>query len=200
MTLRLAHGYAEIVPSHSATRTLRRDAADNRERLLAAARTVFNARGYDAPLDEVAQAADVSRATLYRNFATREELVAAVSEDNVALIEAQAAVLRDRPDGIVGLVDFVLDLQDKNRSLTHVLIRSDADCVRTLTTRTATAFAPLVARGKQAGLVRPDVEVEDVMIAFAMADGAMAHNEVTTLQRTPERIRAMIHRTIFTTS
>ena len=54
---------------------MRRDAAINRERLVRAAEGVFAERGPTATLDDVAKAAEVGPATLYRHFANKEALV-----------------------------------------------------------------------------------------------------------------------------
>ncbi len=70
---------------------MRRDGAQNRERVLEAARTVFATQGAGAALEEVARLAGVSRTTLYRHFATREHLAVAVFEENLVLIEECSA-------------------------------------------------------------------------------------------------------------
>ena len=54
---------------------MRRDAAINRERLVKAAEEVFAVHGPAATLDDVAKAADVGPATLYRRFANKDALV-----------------------------------------------------------------------------------------------------------------------------
>jgi AcrR family transcriptional regulator len=54
---------------------VRRDAATNRARLVAAAEAVFAERGPSATLDDVAKAAQVGPATLYRRFAYKDALV-----------------------------------------------------------------------------------------------------------------------------
>lgn len=53
-------------------RPLRRDAAENRQRILAAAGTVFAEHGLDAGVEEVARAAGVGMGTLYRRFPTKD--------------------------------------------------------------------------------------------------------------------------------
>jgi AcrR family transcriptional regulator len=58
----------------SAPRPLRRDAADNRAALLAAARVVLN-RDPDAPLEAIAAQAGLSRRAVYGHFANRDELL-----------------------------------------------------------------------------------------------------------------------------
>jgi AcrR family transcriptional regulator len=56
----------------------RADAARNFDAILAAARAEFTEHGTDAALDDIARRAGVGPATLYRNFATRGDLVEAV--------------------------------------------------------------------------------------------------------------------------
>ncbi|WP_329251893.1 TetR/AcrR family transcriptional regulator [Actinoallomurus sp. NBC_01490] len=54
---------------------LRRDAAENRARLLAAAERVFAERGTSVSLEDIARAAGVGPATLYRRFGNKDALV-----------------------------------------------------------------------------------------------------------------------------
>src|SRR6185437_14074627 len=62
----------------SGTRPLRRDAERNRQRILAAAAEVFNERGLEVSLDEIARHAGVGVGTVYRRFRTKEELIEAL--------------------------------------------------------------------------------------------------------------------------
>jgi AcrR family transcriptional regulator len=71
----------------------RADAQRNRERLLAAAETAFNAQGAGASLDDIAKAAGVGNATLYRHFPTRAKLLEAVYDQRIAELCAAAAEL-----------------------------------------------------------------------------------------------------------
>jgi AcrR family transcriptional regulator len=176
----------------------RRDAARTRERLLAAARQVFAEHGHDVPLEEVARAAAMSRTTIYRNFASREELAAEVHEDNVARIERLSLELRGRDDGVVELFDFVLGMQAEHRSLTRILSAANIEWFTALSERTVAAFVPLVERARRAGVVHPGVEVEDVMLAFSMAGGAFADNALSGRPEIEGRLREMLHRALFT--
>jgi len=69
-------------------RPLRADARRNRDAILAAAREAFDADGVLAPLDAVATRAGVGNATLYRNFPTRDDLLAEVMQ--ASLVDALA--------------------------------------------------------------------------------------------------------------
>jgi AcrR family transcriptional regulator len=62
-------------------RTMRADAARNRERVLAAAAAVFAERGVDGSLPQVAARAGVGVATIYRSFPTKVDLIEALLAD-----------------------------------------------------------------------------------------------------------------------
>jgi AcrR family transcriptional regulator len=70
----------------------RADAARNRQRLLAVAKEVFRERGLDASVGEIAERAGVGRATLFRNFPTKQELIIAVVVERIqeGLAEGEA--------------------------------------------------------------------------------------------------------------
>ena len=67
---------------HSATpksaRKPRSDAQRNRERILEVAKQVFTRRGAEASMGEIARRAKIGPGTLYRHFATRDDLLATV--------------------------------------------------------------------------------------------------------------------------
>ena len=180
------------------TRRLRSDAARNRERLIESARKVSAASGLDAPLEDIAAAADVSRTTLYRNFETREELAAEVYEGNVARIESRALELADRPDGILELFDFVLDMQVDDRSIVQMLSRADIHWFESLSKRTARAFDPLLAARVRAGVVAAGVVVSVVLLAFPMAGGVLADPAPEGHDSDIQRMRVLLRRALFT--
>lgn len=66
--------------------------------MIAAAKRLFEDRGVGVPLDEVARAAGVGNATLYRHFATRAELIVAVYADEVNELTDLGRRLLGRPD------------------------------------------------------------------------------------------------------
>lgn len=76
------------------------DSERNRERLLAAAKTAFADLGAEAPLEEIARRAEVGIGTLYRHFASRDALIAAVYKREVdQLAEAAETLLAEREAG-----------------------------------------------------------------------------------------------------
>jgi AcrR family transcriptional regulator len=56
----------------------RSDAQRNRERILEVAKQVFTRRGADASMGEIAGRSKIGPGTLYRHFATRDDLLATV--------------------------------------------------------------------------------------------------------------------------
>jgi len=85
---------------------VRRDAAVNRERLLRAAEEVFAERGSAATLEDVARAAEVGPATLYRRFATKDALVSEVLTGFFRRLIEVAETARQAPPE-VGLEQFL---------------------------------------------------------------------------------------------
>ena len=70
---------------------LRSDALKRRQLLLDAAAEIFTKQGYAAPLDSIAARAGVGQGTLYRNFADRDELLAALLDRELGRMEAALA-------------------------------------------------------------------------------------------------------------
>src|SRR5215831_15659928 len=90
-----------------AVRPLRRDAERNRQRILKAAAEVFNERGLDVSLDEIARHAGVGVGTVYRRFRTKEDLVEALFMSRLATVAAIAEQALEADDPWAGLVSFM---------------------------------------------------------------------------------------------
>jgi AcrR family transcriptional regulator len=76
-----------------------------RDRLIAAARELFGARGYDGTsIEAVLESAGVARGALYHHFPTKEALFDAVLDQVVAdVAEAVAGAARAAPDPVASL-------------------------------------------------------------------------------------------------
>ena len=77
-------------------RMMRADAERNRRRLLDAATEMFCERGLDVGVGEIAQHAGVGRGTLFRNFPSKEHLIAAI------LVERITESIRRGRDALAG--------------------------------------------------------------------------------------------------
>src|SRR4051794_1873565 len=67
----------------------RADARRNHERVLAAAAEVFTEHGLDATIPQVAARAGVGKATVYRSFPTKADLVRALAQTHVDWLDAR---------------------------------------------------------------------------------------------------------------
>ncbi len=152
-------------------RSLRADARENHDRILAAAARAFAHDGADTSLKAIARDAGVGIATLYRRFPTREALVeatyrseterlAASSGDLLARLAPEVA-LRARMDGFV---DYMLTKAGMAEALPAILatqegLRSHSrDLLRT-------AIEACCVPAADAGALRDDVPADDVMMA-----------------------------------
>jgi AcrR family transcriptional regulator len=146
-------------------RRLRADAARNRQRLIDAAAEVFAARGLDATLDDIARHAGVNVATAYRHFANKHELAREFLRQCVDRAVAVAEEAASEPDPWLGLTQFLersLEMIASNRALVDVLKREyGAEQFEELLQRTIVPLEELLARGRQAGVVRADVAATD---------------------------------------
>jgi AcrR family transcriptional regulator len=180
-------------------RSPRRDATRNRNLLLTAAQQAFAEHGLDVALEDIARAAGVSRTTLYRHFTTREELATEVFECNVIMIERRAAEIQGQPHAAQRLFDLVLSMLAANRSVAHVVISVDLAWSKALAARTAAAFGPLVEQAQRDREMAPGVGLNDVMLSFAMAGGALNESTESSRDRRYERARCLLHRALFST-
>ncbi len=153
------------------TTPLRRDAAANRQRILAAAVEVFRTSGIDAGVDEIARRAGVGVGTLYRRFPTKEALVQAIVVELLSgLTRIAAEALQGPPE--TGLQDFLSSagaLQASHAGCLWQLWSSgdDADRVRAELRET---LQRVLARGQHSGAVRSDLEYEDIwMVLWSLA-------------------------------
>ncbi len=89
---------------------MRADAQRNRDAILVAARETFEEEGVLASLDGIAVRAGVGNATLYRNFPTRDDLLAAVMEANIVASIDEAGQLSQTLAPREALVEWLLQL------------------------------------------------------------------------------------------
>jgi len=159
-------------------RRLRADAARNRQRLIDAAAEVFAARGIDATLDDIARQAGVNVATAYRHFANKHELAREFLRqciDWAVAIAEDAAKLPDPWAGLTLYLERSLELIASNRALVDVLTRAyGVEHFAELLQRTSPPLERLLARGRDAGVVRADVAATDFPAMLEMLSAITA--------------------------
>jgi AcrR family transcriptional regulator len=148
---------------------LRADARRNLERVLDAATAVFAASGPNASVDEIAKRAGVGHATVFRRFATKDELMYAVIERQVEEMKAIAEEALASADPGAAFFDFVRRLAELNMS-TPGLHRCVVHCgEKPGAAELEKLAARVVARAQRAGAVRKDVKPADVQLLVRSA-------------------------------
>jgi AcrR family transcriptional regulator len=155
-------------------RALRKDAERNRRRVLRAARELFAGKGLEASLNDVAHHANVGVGTVYRRFATKEELLDAIFEDGIEQIAdlAEAALLQDNSwDGFVWFVEQLCELTATDRGLREMVYsKAYGGCgVEASRLRLDPLVSKLVGRACADGYLRPGVEPTDMPIMALLA-------------------------------
>src|SRR5580704_7506451 len=159
-------------------RPLRRDAERNRQRILKAASEVFNERGLEVSLDEVARHAGVGVGTVYRRFRTKEELVEALFVDRIEAVAALAGDAAEAPDPWSGLAHFMeqaAEMLAGDSGLRQLLMFATygGDRVWYARQRNAPVVTKLVERVQAAGQLRSDLGPTDIrFILFMLAEAA----------------------------
>jgi len=159
------------VATLASARTLRRDAQRNRERIVASARLLFARDGLEASVEDVTRDAGVGMGTLYRHFATKEELIDAVLEESFEeLVEvAEAAVAEDDAwAGFTGFMEAALQRYAANRGLKDVLEGSEHGRrrARAMRRRLAPLLQQMIARAQEQGSLRADFTPQDMPLLF----------------------------------
>ena len=158
------------------TTSLRKDAVRSRRAILDAARALYRDDA-EASFAEVAQKAGVGQATVYRHFADRRALLAALgNEDMEGLEERIAADEEIGPDSLEVLLRELLAAQLRSQGLIGAIRAGELEetQVQGLTDRVRDLFAPRLEAARAAGVVRPDLTLDDILIVLSMVDGALA--------------------------
>jgi AcrR family transcriptional regulator len=184
----------------SETRALRADAERNRRRLLDAAEEMFSERGLDVGVGEIAARAGVGRGTLFRNFASKEDLIAAIVGERMAEATARGRELLEAPDPGDALFEFLGEIvgrQQSDRALfeavSHTFLANPeiaaayADFVGVL--------EQLVVRAQAAGAVRADIGGLDLIVmtkGICEAATALQHINPQIAERQLDLARAAL--------
>ncbi|PXX63069.1 TetR family transcriptional regulator [Nocardia tenerifensis] len=145
---------------------LRSDARRNRDALVTAAREVFEERGLDAPLKEIAARARVAIGTLYNRFPTRDDLIAAAVEDRIEAggrIAEEALAIDDPWDSFVYLVEKVCELQASDRLLGELAVRAaPSEAIAAAQEHGHGVMRRIITRAQESGALRSDWVLEDI--------------------------------------
>ncbi|MFE0733944.1 TetR/AcrR family transcriptional regulator [Streptomyces sp. NPDC058855] len=148
---------------------MRADARRNHERLVREARAAFAEQGTDASLEEIARRAGLGIGTLYRHFPTRADLLNAVFQEAVTALLRRSRELAEAEAPCGALVEWLRMLithASEYRGLAHALMSASYDrgsALARCSEPLRTAGEVLLARAQEAGQVRADVSIGDLM-------------------------------------
>jgi AcrR family transcriptional regulator len=150
----------------------RSDAQRNRERILEVAKQVFTRRGADASMGEIARRAKIGPGTLYRHFATRDELLATVYITEVEkLAAAQKKLSAELPPlealraWLLVFIDYIAAKKIIAPALNAMAGGPSRVFQQTMQVMEEAANA-LAGRAVASGDLRPDVDPRDLMRAI----------------------------------
>jgi AcrR family transcriptional regulator len=177
MTMNDSQDRSAAAATTATTRTgkgLRRDAAENRARLLRAAWEAFAEHGADAGVEEIARRAGVGMGTLYRRFPTKDALIHELSEvifeSILEYARMSAALGTDRAPGAPsGLEESLFHMGEVMASHHGCLARlwqasppPEQDERRTELWQ---LMGQMLDQAKAAGDVRPELTLTDVYLS-----------------------------------
>ncbi|GAA0636401.1 TetR/AcrR family transcriptional regulator [Kutzneria viridogrisea] len=159
--------------------TLRSDARDNRERILDAARAVFAAEGLTVPMREIARRAGVGPATLYRRYPTKEMLVTEAFTDQMRACQSIVDEGLADPDpwhGFCLVIEKICELHARDRGFTAAFMSTFPHAMDFAAIRaySLTSVAELARRAKDAGRLRPDFVLDDLILMLMANSGIHA--------------------------
>lgn len=158
---------------------MRADAERNRLKIIEAAQSLFAERGIDVTMDEIARAAGVGVATLYRRYPTRTELVAYAFENKMWQFATGARKALDDPDPWHGFCAYIISLstmQSNDRGFSDALTMAFPTVKRFEAARIQAFedFSTLIKRAKACGALREDFAPEDLPILLMANAGVLA--------------------------
>jgi AcrR family transcriptional regulator len=150
------------------TRPKRADARRNYEKVLAAAREAFAEGGESTALEEIARRAGVGIGTLYRHFPSRQALLEALYLGEVEEMCRSAAELdgTDPWEALESWFEGFIAYMATKRALAAELLNyldQDAPLFQVCRASLFEAGEPLLKRAQEAGVVRPDVNIGEVI-------------------------------------
>ncbi|WP_305783607.1 TetR/AcrR family transcriptional regulator [Symbioplanes lichenis] len=170
------------------TAPLRKDAARNWQRILEVGRCLVDA-GLPIQLNEVARAAEVGVATVYRRFPTPEALLETLAAPGLEAQVRQAELALASDDPWLALRDFLhagLEVQVTDAAVATALAAAEPalPSTRELRERLVAVFGQLLERARAAGATDPAVTTADLTpLMCGVAFAARVHPAADAAER-----------------
>jgi AcrR family transcriptional regulator len=145
---------------------VRKHAAANRERILAAAEEVFGAHGALGSTEDVAARAGVGIATVFRHFPTKEALIEAALLRHFERLNEMAGELGAQDDPAAALRQLLARMIDTGATKLTLasLVGDPSPAVRAAAAELRGSMNVILERAKAAGVVHLDVTVDELYV------------------------------------
>ncbi|MCO4264158.1 TetR/AcrR family transcriptional regulator [Pseudarthrobacter sp. MDT3-26] len=155
---------------------LRADAARNVDKIILAARLCFREHGPEVPLQTIALTAGVGPATLFRNFADKEELVLAALNrqlrETVDPVMADALADIDATAGLLRVLEAIMAAASADANLLGA-VAGRRELLTGITGSLMDSMSVLLGRGQGQGTLRSDISMTDMFRLLAMLIGVV---------------------------
>ena len=149
-------------------RAERSDAVRNRERVMDVARRLFEEKGPDVEIDEVASLAGVGVGTIYRQFPNKQALIQGVLWSHVQPLARAGLAQAEAPDPgkafyehLAFLADAFLAKENVHLALARAGLENAGGAQQDVM---AESLKTLLSRAQEAGAVRTDIRPKDVVL------------------------------------
>ncbi|MCO4256138.1 TetR/AcrR family transcriptional regulator [Pseudarthrobacter cellobiosi] len=155
---------------------LRADAARNVDKIILAARQCFREHGPEVPLQTIALTAGVGPATLFRNFADKEELVLAALNrqlrESVDPVMADALADIDATAGLLRVLEAIMAAASADANLLGA-VAGRRELLTGIAGSLMDSMSVLLGRGQGQGTLRSDISMTDMFRLLAMLIGVV---------------------------
>jgi AcrR family transcriptional regulator len=153
------------------------DTAAKRARLLSTAGKVFARDGLDAPMPAIAAAAGAGIGSVYRQFPSKRDLLAALVVERHEEVEKEVDVALNDPNGpwaaLTALLWAIAERQASDDVLGEAMVTvSEHPSVREAVAATMHSLETLLDAAKAEGRLRPDATALDLRLLFAATRAA----------------------------
>ncbi|KAA6212014.1 TetR/AcrR family transcriptional regulator [Streptomyces albofaciens JCM 4342] len=154
------------------TKPMRSDAVRSRRQLMQAATEAFAEQGVEASVSDIAERAGIGKGTVFRHFATKDDLLAAIVSENQFSLAATGERLAETEEPADALMQFMtaaIELQISNRAFCQVAHGEahDHPDVRNGLAALERITAELTDRARRHGAIRRDITGQDVMLLMS---------------------------------
>jgi AcrR family transcriptional regulator len=161
-------------------RAFRRDAIENRERILRTAAQLMARRGHNVPLTEIAETAGVGVGTFYRGFPDRAALLDELQRRGYELcLELLAGIRADGLKGVDAIEAYLMRCHEVADQMVALPLRGvdplPDDAAVSTKRRIVDEITELLLEGQSNGSIHADVTAMDVVVCSTMVATPLPH-------------------------